>query len=156
MDDTQNANSKTQIANQDAGQQNSSGQKAPPQTQPIQPTQSQQTQVGSLQKERLPVSAPVQEVMQPTEQAPRISPELAEAGVEAVSQTPQLTKDHAQLGITHAKESVPMPSVPSNAANIQYPMTQQQALSVPKKVSNSIAWLATLIIRQFKMKNTKA
>jgi len=86
-----------------------------------------------------------------------ISPELhQETGVEAVHETPQLTPADTQVGIQHAKESVPV-SVAS-AGTITLPMTQQQAqqtVKSHKKVKDSLFWLAMLIMRQWQLAQKK-
>ena len=116
---------------------------------PVQPTP-----VGSVHKEQGPAAPVVQtsEFIKPSDSEPQITKELSEIGVEAVSHTPALTKEHQDAGVYHAKESVPVATEP--AGIVALPMTQTQAVSIlkmHKKVSESILWLATLILKQFKL-----
>ena len=109
---------------------------------------------GSVHKEQGPVAttAPTSEFVKPSETEPALSKELQEMGVESVPNTPDLDQDHADAGIVHAKESVPVKTEPSGT--VQLPMTQTQAQSIlklHKKVSDSVVWLATLILKQFKL-----
>ena len=124
---------------------------------PSQTWQGQTAPAGSIQKEQGPVvlTSPTAEFIKPSEQAPQISKELLEMGVESVSNVPDLTKQHQEAGIDHAKESVPVAAEPTGA--VQIPMTQNQAqtnLKLHKKVSDSIVWLATLILKYFKTAQT--
>lgn len=114
--------------------------------------------VGSTQKETGPASnaaAAVSEFVKPTEQAPRISPELQKAGVEHSPDTPvpKLTLEDRKAGLGLAKEHVPVITEPSG--QVKLPMTQQQAkVAMHKKVSDSVRWLAMLVLRQLKKQNT--
>lgn len=109
-------------------------------------------------KEAAPVAtaeAPI-EFVQPSEVAPAISPEVAEAGVEAVAETPVVTSYHKEIGIEPAKESVPVQTQPTGAVSL--PKTQQEAELLLKKNSdtnNSFTWLVTWLIRQFKLSHQK-
>lgn len=97
---------------------------------------------GSLQKEHESIFA--------SEQEPKLHAEVIEAGVEKVSKMP-MTSDHERVGIKLAKESVPVQTAPSGA--VQLPLTKQQAKSIlkaHKKVTDSILWLAILVLRQLK------
>lgn len=100
----------------------------------------------------VPLESPA-EYMKPSEVAePVIPKEVAEAGVEAVSETPSFTPAHQQAGIAPAKESVPVQTQPTDA--VQLPKTQQEAMRLLKKEKdpkNSWAWLLTWIVRQFKI-----
>lgn len=97
------------------------------------------------------------EFIQPSENIePAITPEVAEAGVEVVSERPPLPDAAQKLGVTHAKESTPVQTQPTG--QVQLPMTKQQAhqtLKLHKKVTDSIVWLAFLILRQFKITHQK-
>ena len=124
-------------------------------SQPVQPVP---PSAGTVHKEQGPVVSISQtsEFIKPSESEPQISQELKEIGVESVSHIPTLTEEHRQAGIYHAKESVPVPTEPTGS--VQLPMSQAQAQSVlklHKKVSDSIVWLAALILKQFKMVNSK-
>lgn len=110
-------------------------------------------------KEAEPVAISTQasaEFLKPSEVAPEISKEVAEAGVEAVSETPPVTPLHKQMGIEPAKESVPVQTQPSGA--VQLPQSQEEAATLLKKnsdVRNSRTWWLTWFIRQFKISHSK-
>jgi hypothetical protein len=115
--------------------------------------QPQTVVVGSgMHKERLAVpTAPITEVITPSEAEPNIHPEVAELGVEHVSETPQLTLEDKKAGLEHASESTPVITQPS--AHIQLPKTEAEVdlgLKTHKGTTNSIVWWLTLIKKQFK------
>lgn len=129
------------------------GQAAPVQTPP--PAQPVVPSV-SIHKEQAPVAVSPEQVMQPTEAPPQLHPEVLASGVEHVTPMPPLTSSQQQAGIELAKESVPHPVSPSGM--VQLPLTAQQAQQVVKthkKVTDSIFWLATLILMQFKRMHGK-
>ncbi len=124
-----------------------------PVQQPVQPTvqpqpiQAPQYPVSGPHKEAMPVrQAPVAEYVRPTEVAPVLQQEVAEAGVEVVHnpEQPQLTPEHKAVGIEHAKEAVPV-TIPMQPS-IQLPYTPSQVQEIEKKVpiSESKHWLAVL------------
>lgn len=104
-----------------------------------------------IQKEQ--EGLPASEFIKPSFEEPVLHPEVAEAGVEKVSELPGINEEHEQIGVKLAKESTPVSKEPSGI--IQLPSTYQKAQQVMKthkKVSDSILWLYTLIIKQFKGK----
>ncbi len=109
--------------------------------------------VGQSNKEAAPLTMP-QEMMQPSEAEPTLHPEVQEAGVVAVSDVPNLTLEDQKAGIEPAKESVPVSTAPKGVVTLP---TQQQAEAVLKKnkVTDSIAWMATLVLRVLKQKEEK-
>ncbi len=154
MDDNQQIDSSQLTVN--------TGQSA--QSQPLQDlqqiTQSTQTSapVSSVgptkESEPIAIVAPegTAEYIKPSESAPEIPKEVAEAGVEVVSEMPQLMPVHKEIGIKLAKESVPVQTQPTGA--VQLPQTQHEAELLLKKnnnVNNSFTWLIAWLIRQFKM-----
>ncbi len=115
------------------------------------------TPVSVPQKEAGPAfSKTVQQedYIRPSEVEPIIHPEVSEHGVEAVSdhESLQLTDEHKKIGIESAKESTPVATQPTG--RVQLPMTEEeakQAVKIHKKVSDSIVWLAQLILKHAKM-----
>lgn len=110
----------------------------------------------SIHKEQAPVAVSPEQIMQPTEKAPELYPEVAEVGVEHVVQMPALTPSQQQAGVAFAKESIPHPTSPSGM--VQLPMTTEQAQQVVKThktVTDSIYWLATLVLMQVKRMHEK-
>lgn len=107
--------------------------------------------VGSVAKEHGPVSTKVESFIEPSgaETQPEVSVELQEHGVEAIAdqERPQLTESHKQVGIEHAKESVPAPTQVTNSSHVQLPMTEEEALQTIKSTgtSDSKHWLALLV-----------
>ena len=103
-----------------------------------------------------PVSNPVKEAeplttsMTPSESEITVSAELKEIGVESVSERPQLTQEHAEIGIRVSDkpiESVPAVPSPVNKA----PLTNEEMILAPKRsIFDAVRWLATSISRQFK------
>lgn len=109
------------------------------------------------QPEQIAVSKPeTSETFQirSSEVAPRLHPEVAEAGVEAVSEKPEITQEHKDLGIEPAKETVPVKTQPSDSVVIpNAPLSEQKAREVVKlhkKISQSILWMAASMLRQVK------
>lgn len=131
-----------------SGQVPVQGSVQPPQTQPVagsSPLQKEREVIG-LAKAKNSLS----EVIQASEIAPELSQEEKEAGVEAVSHGQNLTTEHKEAGIYHAKESTPVSTSPSGMVSL--PMTKQKAQSVLKtyKITDSIKWLAALILKLLK------
>lgn len=119
----------------------------------VQQSQTQTPTVGAIHKEQGSTIPVVQtsEFVKPSEPEPQVPSELKEMGVKPVSHVPTLTDEHQQAGIYHAKESVPVSAEPSGM--VKLPMTKMEAQSVlkmHKKVSDSIKWLASLILKYFK------
>lgn len=125
---------------------------------------------GQVQSPPAPVSVPQKEQesvlvssgagsvegIKPSEPEPVIHPELIKVGVEQVSELPKLTAEQEKIGITLAKEAVPVSTAPTGT--VQLPLTQQQAKKIVgfhKKVSESIVWLATLVLKQAKIMHRK-
>lgn len=97
----------------------------------------------SIIKEHEPeiVTAPIQ----PSDKEPLLDKEEMETGVETVSESPQLSEDQKQAGISYAKEATPVSTTPSG--NIVLPMTEEEALKTIKttNTSSSKHWFAVLI-----------
>lgn len=126
-------------------------------TQPVDQPQAPTVPVSSITptKESEPITASVSqatEYIKPSEVSPAISKEVAEAGVEAVSEVPSITPQHKEIGIEMAKESVPVATQPTGA--VQLPQSQKEAEMLLKKNSdtrNSLTWLIMSLIRRFKI-----
>ena len=103
--------------------------------------------VGGPDKEVEPSS---QNLVSPSEQRPEISAELAEIGVKEVSQTPQLTQEHTEVGIRVSQSPVE-PVTTSAPVSFQSPLTQAEMATAKKsRISDAITWLAGTILRQIK------
>lgn len=103
--------------------------------------------VGTPQKEV--EATPVSDYIVPSEVAPRIEKEVADAGVKEVNQTPRLTEEHFKTGIRHAAESTPVSQEPTGT--VKLPMTYSQAEQKAKgSTTDSATWLANFILRLFK------
>ncbi|MBI1982525.1 MAG: hypothetical protein HYU49_01805 [Candidatus Levybacteria bacterium] len=109
------------------------------------------TPVSAPQKEQQPPASSVSEFVKPSEAEPAIHPELAEVGVEKVSEVPELTLEDKKAGLAPAKESVPVLTQPSGL--IQLPMTEEEARRTIKttNVSDSRHWLAVLVEKMFQI-----
>lgn len=87
----------------------------------------------------------------PSEHEPNLHPEVKEAGVEVISETPRITVEHQKAGIELAKESVPVKTQPTGSITLT--PSQAQRLSKSGNVNDSISWLAKLLIKHFKKIN---
>ncbi len=93
-----------------------------------------------------------------TESVPEIelAPEVKDAGVEVKKDEPVILEEHEKAGIQPSGAGVPV-NIPQDLK--AWPLTKSQAmgiLAVHKKVKESVAWLAMLILRQFKIAERKA
>ena len=106
--------------------------------------------ISSTQKERLGIG----ELPVPSDSAPDVPPEIKELGVEGrhETQSPILTDAKAaEAGIELAKESTQHSTTPSGLVILSQGSIKASAiLKAHKKVTESIVWLATLILKQFK------
>ena len=104
------------------------------------------------QKEIAPILSKdkTEELITRSEEEPKILQEVRDAGVEAVSDKPHLTKEDKLVGLDHAKESTPVKTSPSG--NIKLPMTEKEALNIIKttRKSDSRHWFAVLIEKIYK------
>lgn len=100
----------------------------------------------SVVKEHEPETIAVAPI-QPSETEPSLDREVAEAGVETVSESPQLSYDQKKAGIV---ESMP-PVLTTPSGNIVLPMTEGEAIKIIKttNAADSKHWLAVLIERIF-------
>ena len=121
-----------------------------PVAQPVQPLP--QAPTTAVHKEAEPFST--DELIKPSEPEPTLHEEVENAGVEAKKEVPNLTLEDKKAGLTLAKESTPVTTQPTGITRI---MTQEEAEKEAKnkKAGNSIVWLATLILRQFKVMHQK-
>lgn len=147
-----------------AQQQNKIGDNNQPQAQPAvrtpldnvspQPQQPQPAPTGSLHKEA--ELAPVSDFVTLSEKPAIKDKEVAEAGVVEVSQSPELSKEHEQIGVKPSAEATPVKIEPSE--EIELPLDQRQAQKVIKANKNtgySIVWLAILMLKHFKKMHRK-
>ncbi len=122
------------------------------QTQPQSSVQSDQPidHAGSANKETGPVSTSVSEFVKPTDTEPQIDEDLAELGIEAKKENPDLTDEHKQAGIGYAKETTPVPSQPTGA--VKLPMSEEEVADTLKigQDDDSGKWLAGLIRKVIK------
>lgn len=89
--------------------------------------------------------------IKPSEVEPDIHNEAADAGVEKVTEMPKLTEEHVKAGIKLSKEAVSVQTSPTGT--VQLPMTAKQAKNIiksHKKITDSVLWLAVLVLRQIK------
>lgn len=107
--------------------------------------------VGGLNKEAGPVAeAPVAEVLQSSEKAPEISPEVVEAGVEVSKnpEVPDLTVHDKHAGLSHAPVIAPIPTQPSGIVSLD--VTKEQALAEVKanrNPRNAKSWLVIEVLK---------
>jgi hypothetical protein len=128
-----------------------------PQSQPVdQPvSQPQVTPIGSMHKEA--ELAPVSDFVKLSETPAVKDREVAEAGVKEISQTPELTKEHEQIGVRPSAEVTPV-KIEESSESSRMPMTQVQATQIAKKnknIKSSIVWLAILMLKNFKKMHRK-
>ena len=118
-----------------------------PSVQPIQVPTQPVNPVGGVNKEVGPISPQVSDILQPTESHPEIDKELAEFGVEARKDSPNLIAEHKEIGIDHAGPHVPVPTSPS--VKVTLPMSEEEVSNMLKSGNSdeSGKWLASLIKR---------
>jgi len=106
--------------------------------------------IGSLQKEQ-GVGFSEGEMIKPTEEEPKISDEVKEAGVEKVSELPKIGEEHEKIGIKHAKETTSV-SAALSSSGVSLPQTQQgiKNLIKTKNPVQSFFWFLTLFLKQLK------
>lgn len=166
MDDTQNTHVNSVINDQAQPVHQPGGQPVQSQPGPAQkPWVEEQPVVdksaGRIEKEQEPVPSVSSsfswgEHIKPSQPELHVSSELKEAGVETIEERPLLTPEDHAVGIQHVKETTPVITQPTGA--VALPMTAQQAqqtLKLHKKITESIVWLASLVLKQFKMQHQK-
>lgn len=109
---------------------------------------------GLPNKEHAPLSEHVQ-ITDPIESQPEVDQELKEAGVDARQDEARLdiTREQQMTGVNHAPYSSPVsPHIEEPKA--EFPMQYETAEEEIKKGSvwNSLRWLATLVVKQMKIK----
>lgn len=105
--------------------------------------------VGAVRKEQAPVS--VSEYLKASEPELTLEKEVQDAGVTIENQPYVLPPEQSKMGVYLTGDAAPVAQSPSGAVSL--PMTTQQAkkaLKLHKKVSRSIVWLATIVLRQIK------
>lgn len=113
---------------------------------PIQPS----APVGSVNKELGSVVSPVSEFIKPSETEPQIEKDIAELGVEAKKDEPNITDEHKDF-IDHAKQFTPVSSSSKN--KITMPMSEEEVAEKLKtgQDDDSGKWLAGLIRKIIKV-----
>lgn len=105
--------------------------------------------VGSVQKERVPISpkvvSEISEIIKASEETPSVPTEVKEAGIEEVSDRLTLTDEHKALGIQHAGESTPVSTQPSGVVSLEE--VRQELEMNP---TSSGRWLGELRRKVFK------
>lgn len=105
-----------------------------------------QSPVGIPQKEQEPrLISYVEKV----EKQPEIPPEVGQVGVQPVSQQVVLKREDLEAGLAPAKEEVAATEV------ILTEEEAKKALRKNKNVKDAILWLATFVLRQFKITKFK-
>lgn len=102
-------------------------------------------------KEQEPIT--VKSSLELSEPELAISKELKDIGVESVPSLPNITETDRQAGITPSPQSAQVNIQPSGI--VQLPLNQSEARDIVKSrktVSDSIVWLANLVLKQFKRK----
>jgi hypothetical protein len=118
-------------------------------------SQPQVAPIGSVHKEA--ELAPVSDFVKLSEAPVVKDREVSEAGVKEVVQTPELTKEHEQIGVKPSAEITPV-KIESLSESSRMPMTQVQAAQIAKKnknIKSSIVWLAILMLKNFKKMHRK-
>lgn len=104
--------------------------------------------VGTFPKEHEPIST--EPLIESSQEKHIINKELAEIGTKEISQTPQPTQEHTQVGIRVSERPVEPVTTPSSSSVPTDPyMTQAQAITEVKKPdkTNSFVWRALTFIR---------
>lgn len=103
-----------------------------------------QPQMGSLNKEKVPIGQNLSEFVKPTDTEPQINQELKDLGIEAKKDEPNITDEHRGV-IEHAKQFTPIPLSPSGKVSL--PMSEEEVAEKLKTAQDddSGKWLAGLI-----------
>lgn len=114
------------------------------QPQPVAQPAESITPVGSANKEVGPVGATTSEFVKPSETQPQIDQDLAELGVEAKKDEPNIADEHKDF-IDHAGPHAPVPS--SLSGKVAMPMSEEEVADKLKtgEDDDSGKWLAGLI-----------
>ena len=81
----------------------------------------------------------------------KVSKELEDIGVESITALPNITDEDREAGIKLSPQSAQVNTQPSGS--IQSPLSQKEAEDVIRHkgdITQSIAWLATLVLKVFK------
>ena len=110
---------------------------------PAQPT-------GSMLKEQAPIGQNFSETVKPSETEPQINQELADLGVEAKKDEPNITDEH-KGAIEHAKQFTPIPS--GSTGKVKLPMSEDEVIDKLKtgQDDDSGKWLSKLIQKIMKV-----
>lgn len=105
--------------------------------------------VGSTHKEQAPIPeiGNVSDFLSHSERSPELDEDLKRSGVEKTGEKFELTKEHNDLGIEHAKESIKPHLEPKGTVKI---LTNEEAMQIEKKdkhMEDSIKWLARLRLK---------
>lgn len=117
-----------------------------PQVQPVAPS----APTGSVNKEVGPIASPVSEFLKPTDVEPQIDKDIAELGVEAKKDEPNITDEHKGI-IEHAKQYSPISS--TSTGKVIMPMSEEEIADKLKtgQDDDSGKWLASLIQKIIKV-----
>lgn len=101
------------------------------------------------QREQQPImGAQASEYISPSEPEPTLRPEVAEAGVEVLPNTPQLTQTHTDVGIEHAKEAVLPHTDPSGM--VQLPTRIEAEMLAKGNPADSKTWWGVELLKYIK------
>lgn len=157
MDDTQSPASPAGGSNQQGGPADQTANpnlvsNPPTVTEPVSPVSPpQKEQVEPVLGENAPEpTAKAEEWVKPSEVEPEIHPEVEQAGIEKVSELPEMKEEHKEAGIGLAKEAIPVQTKPTGV--VQLPMTEKEADRQIKSTgdTDSPHWLAVLIKKLWK------
>lgn len=79
---------------------------------------------------------PVSDFVSHSEKQPVLDEELKKAGVEVVSQKPELTPEHEEIGVTHSLENN-VPSIEPKGI-VKLPITKEEAEVIVEKDKNQV------------------
>lgn len=108
------------------------------------------------EQEPFPTKVVAPELISPSEQPVELEPDVKEAGVSEVAQTPNIPDDLVQAGV---QATPPLPSVATvQKPSIKMPISLDKAEKITKgsflfkNPSSSLLWLALVVLRQLRMK----
>lgn len=104
----------------------------------------------------IPTGSSISELVQSAESKIELQKEVAEAGVEVISNVPQLSAQDQKAGITLAKESAPVTTQPSGI--VQLPIQKHDVLygiKIHKKITDAVTWWLNSMLRQYKILERK-
>lgn len=130
----------------------------PTSTTPVVPPQTQTPVPSGYPKEQEPFPSKLGagELVSTTEQPVELEPDVKEAGVTEIAQTPTIPQDLAQMGVQASTPTLSSTIPPT--PKLKIPISLEKAENITKgsflfkNPSSSLLWLAMVVLRQLRIK----